>query len=110
MATATLVADNLSGFAGPATLYRVDPPLNGTEHVLLYFRPPLFGQPGQLNVILSDRYGAVFGSDVRPQPGTYVCEERDVNHALALQIAGGYRIVEPSAVGPAQDTSVGESA
>lgn len=91
MPTATMVADNLSGFAGPGTLYRVDPPLKGTEYVLLYYRPEMFGQPGQLNVILSDPYGAVFGGDVRPQQGTYVTDKPD--HALALRIAG-YELVE----------------
>ncbi|WP_139310959.1 MULTISPECIES: hypothetical protein [unclassified Rhodococcus (in: high G+C Gram-positive bacteria)] len=94
MPTATMVADNLSGFAGPGTLYRVDPPMKGTEYVLLYYRPEMFGQPGQLTVILSDQYGAVFGSDVRPQQGSYVTDERGVNHSLALMLAGDYTIVE----------------
>ncbi len=98
MPTAVKVAENVGGFAGPGTLYRVDPPLNGTEHVLLYHQPPAFGQHGQLCVILATKNGASFSRDVRPQPGTYVTDEPD--HVLALQLAGGYQIVEsePAAV------------
>lgn len=100
MPTAVKVADDIGGFAGPGTLYRVEPPLNGTEHVVLYHQPPAFGQHGQLCVILATKNGAVFGRDVRPQPGTYVTDEP--NHHLALQLAGGYTIVEapPEEVAP----------
>lgn len=93
MPTAVKVAENVGGFAGPGTLYRVDPPLNGTEFVLLYHQPSAFGQHGQLCVILATKNGASFTRDVRPRPGTYVTDEP--NHALSLQLAGGYQIVEP---------------
>lgn len=92
MPTATMVADNLSGFVGPATLYRIDPPMHGTDHVLVYYRPEMFGQRGQLTVVLADSQGAVFGGDVRPQSGTHITSEP--NHHLALQLAGGYTIAE----------------
>lgn len=108
MGTAIRVRENVGGFAGPGTLYRIDPPMKGADHLVLYYQPPKFGMVGQLNVILATPNGACSTPDVRPQPGTYVTDQPD--HALALQIAGGYRIVEPSAVEPAQDTSIGESA
>lgn len=92
MPTAVLVEDGIGGFAGPASLYRIDPPLKGTDHVLVYFRPPIAGQEGQLTVVLATAGGAVFGQDVRPQAGTHVT--REPNHHLALQLAGGYTIVE----------------
>lgn len=93
MPTASVVAENVPGFAGPATLYKIDPPLKGTDHLIVYFQPPLFGQQGQVCVILATEHGAVFGNDVRPQQGTYVTNEP--NHYLALQIAGGYLIQDP---------------
>lgn len=96
MPTAVKVADEVGGFAGPGTLYRVDPPMNGTEYVLLYHQPPAFGQHGQLCVILATKNGASFTRDVRPQPGTYVTDEP--NHALSLQLAGGYVVTEPAPV------------
>ena len=92
MSTAVLVADNITGFPGVASLYRIDPPMKGTDHVVLFYQPPLFHQQGQLNVVLATDTGAVFGNDVRPQQGSYVTSEP--NHSLALMIAGGYLIVE----------------
>ncbi|WP_029542451.1 hypothetical protein [Rhodococcus aetherivorans] len=91
MGTAVKVMDEVGGFAGPGTLYKVDPPAKGTEHLLLYHQPPLFGQPGQLCVLLATPNGAAFTRDLQPQPGTYVTDKPD--HALALRIAG-YELVE----------------
>lgn len=92
MGTAVKVRDGVAGFAGPGTLYRLAPSWKGTEHVLLYYRPPMHGQGGQLSVILATPNGASLLPDVRPQPGSYVTDQPD--HALALRIAGGYEIVE----------------
>jgi len=92
MNTAVEVAENVAGFSGPATLYRVDPPIKGTDHILVFYQPPVWGQQGQLNLILANPDGTVFGSDVRPQQGSYVTNEP--NHYLAFQLAGGYQIVE----------------
>ncbi|MCZ4649470.1 hypothetical protein O4106_21855 [Rhodococcus pyridinivorans] len=94
MSVASVVAENVPGYAGPATLYKIDPPIKGTDHLIVYYQPPLFGQQGQLCVILATEHGAVFGDDVRPQQGTYVTNEP--NHYLALQIAGGYLIQDPA--------------
>lgn len=96
MGTAVLVEDGVGGFAGPATLYRIDPPMRGTDHVLLYYRPPISGLEGQLTVVLATAGGAVFGQDVRPQLGTHVTAEP--NHHLALQLAGGYVIADEALV------------
>lgn len=93
MATARMVRDNVNGFSGPATLYQIDPPMKGTEYLLLFYRPEFMGQEGQLNVILATKNGASFTRDVRPQPGSHVT--RDPNHALALALAGDYVIVTP---------------
>jgi len=96
MPTAVMVADNVGGFPTPATLYRIDPPMKGTDHLLLYHQPALGGQDGQLIVVLATQFGAVFGKDVRPQEGSYVTNSP--NHPLALQMAGGYSLLEPEPV------------
>ncbi|CCW14588.1 hypothetical protein EBESD8_51580 [Rhodococcus aetherivorans] len=106
MPTAVLVDDGVGGFAGPASLYRIDPPIKGTDHVLVYYRPPMMGQEGQLTVVLATPGGAVFGQDVRPQQGTHVT--REPNHHLALQLAGGYQIVDAEPV-PAEGAAVESS-
>lgn len=95
MATAQIVVDGLAGFVGPATLYKIDPPLQGTDHVVVYHRPPMWGQPGQMTVVLATDGGVGYGGRVDPIPGTYVTNEP--NHHLALQLAGGYTIVEAPA-------------
>lgn len=92
MPTAEIVADGLDGFVAPATLYRIDPPIQGTDHVLVYHRPPMFGQPGQMTVVLSTPGGVGYGRRMDPVDGTYTTNEP--NHHLALQLAGGYRIVD----------------
>ena len=107
MPTAVMVADHVGGLPGPATLYRIDPPLKGTDHLLLFFQPPMWGQDGQLVVLLATQYGAVFGSDVRPQPGTHVTDSP--NHPLALQLAGGYSLLEEEAIptdGPVEESQL----
>lgn len=94
MPTAQMVRDNVQGFAGPGTLYKVDPPMKGTEYLLLFYRPAFMGQEGQLNVILATKNGASFLRDVRPQQGSHVT--REPNHHLALAMAGDYVIVDPA--------------
>lgn len=88
-----VVADGLAGFAGPATLYRIDPPISGTDHVAVYFREPMRGQKsGQLSVVLATSGGVGFGGRMDAIQGTHVTNEP--NHHLALQLAGGYMIVD----------------
>ena len=95
MATAEMVVDGLPGFAGLATLYRIDPPISGADHLIVYHRPKIAGQVGQMTVVLGTSAGVAKGVDIRPQPGTYTTDEP--NHALALQLAGGYLITEGGA-------------
>ena len=93
MATAEIVMEGLPSPGGyEATLYKVDPPIQGTDHVLVYHRPPMWGQPGQMAVILATEGGVGYGGRMDPVQGTYTTDEP--NHILALQLAGGYRIVE----------------
>lgn len=96
MATAEIVMDGLPSPGGyEATLYRIDPPIQGTDHVLVYHRPKIHGQPGQMSVILATPGGVGYGGRMDAVQGTYVTDEP--NHHLALQLAGGYSIVEPEA-------------
>ncbi|WP_094980358.1 hypothetical protein [Rhodococcus pyridinivorans] len=90
MPTALQVADGLGGWAGPATLYRVDPPLEGKDHLLLFHQPPMYGQVGQMVVLLADEDAQV--KDSRPTHGTHATN--DPNHPFTLQMAGGYRLIQ----------------
>lgn len=90
MPTALQVADGLGGWVGPATLYRVDPPLNGCDHLLLFHQKPMYRQSGQMVVLLADEHAQV--RDTRPTFGSHATDEP--NHPLTLQLAGGYRLVE----------------
>lgn len=91
MSTALQVADGLAGWAGPATLYRIDPPMKGSDHLLIFHQRSMYGQSGHMVVLISDENA--HAKDTRPQPGSHATD--DPNHHLALQLAGGYRIVEP---------------
>lgn len=99
MGTARVVVDGLEGFAAPATLYQIDPPMLGTDHLILYHRPKMHLQVGQMTVILGTEGGGSYSSAVIAVQGTYLTDEP--NHALALQLAGGYSIVreEPNEPG-----------
>ncbi|MFZ2528428.1 MAG: hypothetical protein WAX14_12345 [Rhodococcus sp. (in: high G+C Gram-positive bacteria)] len=93
MPTAQIVADGLPSPGGyEATLYRIDPPMQGTDHLLVYHRPRMFGQPGRMSVVLATEGGVGHRGRMDAVQGTYTTDEP--NHILALQLAGGYRIVE----------------
>ncbi|MBM4567803.1 hypothetical protein GS441_21025 [Rhodococcus hoagii] len=64
-----MVVDGLPGFAGLATLYRIDPPIKGADHLIVYHRPRVAGQPGQMTVALGTEDGVSLSADIRPQPG-----------------------------------------
>lgn len=96
LGTATKVRDEVGGFAGPATLYKVDPPLNGTEHLIVYYQQPMYGQRiGQISVLLATANGAIFTPTMEPQEGTRYTNLPD--HARALDDAG-YKLVEEESV------------
>ncbi|QIX48951.1 MULTISPECIES: hypothetical protein [Rhodococcus] len=86
MGTATQVATEVGGFAAPATLYRIDPPMAGADHLLIYTQPSIAGQAAQLVVLLATETGAVVGREVRPQPGSHV--SGNPSDETALQLAG----------------------
>ena len=98
MATAEIVLDGLPSPGGyEATLYRIAPPLKGTDHLLVYHRPPMWGQPGQMSVILATSGGVGLNGRMDQAPsGSFTTNTPD--HILALQLAGGYRIVAPEPV------------
>ncbi|MEE2058987.1 hypothetical protein [Rhodococcus artemisiae] len=93
MPTAEIVAEIPDVYAGPATLYRVDPPVDGSNHLIVYHQPPMYGQKGKVCVLVSDEYGVA--SDMRQRDGSYTTDEP--NHHLALQLAGGYVLIESEA-------------
>ena len=99
MGTARRVVEGLPGIA-PTTLYRIDPPLEGADHLLVYHRPRVAGQRGQMTVILATEGGVAVRGRMDPAPGTYITDTPD--HVEALRQAGkaatgdpaGYEIVE----------------
>lgn len=103
MATAEIVMDGLPSPGGyEATLYRIDPPIKGTDHLLVYHRPPMWGQPGHMSVILATPGGVGLNGRMDQAPsGSFTTNTPD--HILALQLAGGYHIVEPSPSAVAAD-------
>lgn len=100
--TAEKVRDGVGGFAGPATLYRIDPPLNGAEHLIVYYQDPMYGQNiGQISVLLATANGAIFTPTMEPQEGTRYTN--NPNPARALEDAG-YALVESALLNPADRT------
>lgn len=94
MGTAVKVRDEVCGFAGPATLYQIDPPLNGTEHLIVYYQEPMreYGQSiGQLCVLLATPNGATFTPTMEPQEGSRYTNSPDHQRALG---DAGYELVE----------------
>lgn len=92
MATAVKVQEGIGGFAGPATLYRIDPPLKGADHLVVYYQPPMAGQTiGQICVLLATPNGADYTRTREPQEGTRFTNRPD--HVRALDDAG-YELVE----------------
>ncbi|MGU3587186.1 hypothetical protein ACLBYD_29055 [Rhodococcus sp. C26F] len=86
MGTATKIASDVGGFAAPATLYQIDPPMAGADHLLIYTQPRIASNAAQVVVLLANEHGAVVGREVRPQSGSYV--SADPSDAMALQLAG----------------------
>lgn len=92
LGTAQKVREGVGGFAGPATLYKLDMPLNGTEYLIVYWQRPMHGQSiGQICVLLATANGAIFTPTMQPQEGTRYTNSPD--HARALADAG-YELVE----------------
>jgi len=82
--TATLLKD-LDGFTGDASLYRLDPPLDGHAYVVVSATYALFGSPPGLQTYIfpSDADGQV--TNWGELDGSY---EGDLDHEKALHRAG----------------------
>ena len=81
MATATELATCLVGYAGPANLYQLDPPLFGNEYVVVWTQ--FFGTPEAV-VVAAHPSGTA--KTLNRLPGSYVGTE--VAHSGALWLAG----------------------
>lgn len=95
MATATLIErDNLT-FAGPANHYKLDPPLMGHEHVMVFIEPG-YASITPRAVIVPKRLGEEPMLNA-PLPGSFSLQgDSTIDDAawFALLAAGGYEIVK----------------
>lgn len=85
--TATLLMDGLGGYAGPANLYQLDPPLLGHDHVVVWTQ-----EIGTPEAVIVAAYETGAAKVMNRLPGSYVAAE--VSHAGALFLAG-YEVVIP---------------
>ena len=100
MPTATIVETGLGNWpSSDATLYRLDPPVDGVDQVVVWVTP---AQPH-----LPARAIAVPAGEHRPpslKPIVEYAHPAGPNHAGALWLLGGYDIVEAA---PADEASEG---
>lgn len=87
MGTATLIAENVGGFAGPANLYQLEPPLVDKTYVVVWTQA--YGTPEAVVVAARPDGSAI---TMNRLPGSYVGSE--VTHSGALWLAG-YEVVVP---------------
>lgn len=96
MATATLIEHDPCSFAGPANMYRLDPPLAGHDHVTVFLEPG-YGSVGPRAVIVPNVMGGEPMLNA-PLPGSVsLHHDATIDEAawFALLAAGGYEIVSP---------------
>lgn len=89
LGTATVVHEDLGGFAGVAHCYQVDPPLEGSTHVTVWVQTA-FGTPEAVIVAARESGAAV---TMNRLPGSYV--RSDATHSGALWLAG-YEVAPPA--------------
>lgn len=102
---ATPLGEDIGGFVGVANLYRLDPPMNGESHVVVWVQPGLSAsipEPnagGAVQVNLSPPEAVIVAAHMEGAakvmnrlPGSYVAAE--VSHAGALFLAG-YEVGPP---------------
>lgn len=101
MATAILHRDQVGGHAGPARVWRLDPPAQiagGTHpYVCIWVVPSAGHQEAEVVTVASSESGAAAGGSVRRGPGSFVLhgdpdspEYIDGCHFMALQLLGNY--------------------
>lgn len=102
MATATKLRDDIGGFPTPGTLYRIDPPIAGADHLVLFHAPSFTTtQTGKLVVLRATPNGASFTRSVDPIDGSIFTSNPDGMHQQALALTGEslgvgpYLIVDP---------------
>lgn len=94
MKTATLIIEDVKGYAGPANCYRLSEPLFQADHVIVWAQPSFGMQLPEVVVVPSTSSGRARNMD--RMPGSCMLHhEADLNDAatLALMLAGGYEIV-----------------
>ncbi|WP_341513637.1 hypothetical protein AAC389_15600 [Rhodococcus qingshengii] len=99
MKTATLILEDVKGYAGPANCYRLSEPLFQADHVIVWAQTSFGMQLPEVVVVPSTSSGRARNMD--RMPGSCMLHhEADVNDAatLALMLAGGYEIVVPDPV------------
>lgn len=99
MKTATLILEDVKGYAGPANCYRLSEPLFHVDHVIIWAQPSFGMQLPEVVVVPSTSSGRARNMD--RMPGSCMLHhEADLNDAatLALMLAGGYEIVVPDPV------------
>lgn len=99
MKTATLILEDVKGYAGPANCYLLSEPLIQADHVIVWAQPSFGMQLPEVVVVPSTSSGRARNMD--RMPGSCMLHhEADLNDAatLALMLAGGYEIVVPDPV------------
>lgn len=92
MPSATIVEAGIGGWpTGDATLYRLDPPLEGHAHVVVYVSPAQPHLPARAVAIPATERGAAAVPSMKPVVA--YSHPAGPNHAGALWLAGGYDIV-----------------
>lgn len=80
----------VSGFAGPATVFRLEPPLAGNEFVTVWVQD-VFGAQGPEAVVVAAVDASGAAKSMTRLPGSYVAASPTVSGALWLN---GYQISE----------------
>ncbi|MEA1795101.1 hypothetical protein [Rhodococcus qingshengii] len=96
MKTATLVVEDIRGYAGPANCYRLSEPLFGATHVVVWSQPAFGSQLPEVVVVPAMPSGTA--RNMARLPGSSMLHhEATIEDAAAwaLLTAGGYEIVVP---------------
>jgi len=107
MATATPINVDLGHPPQPdARLYRLDPPVGDTDHIVVWVEPDQPHLPARAVAIATDERGTGKALSLRPI-ATY-SHAYQPNHAGLLWLLGGYEIGEPETPEPDDAADTGE--